>query len=215
MLDTLIVEDHDDARRWLKDLVHEAFPESEVVEAATLAQANDRLKGRTVSLAVIDINLPDGSGIELVRTLSEHSPQTYTVIATIYDDDDHLFAALQAGAQGYLLKEQPHARLLEQLRGIMRDEPPLSPAVARRILRHFQTEATGNQDEAALSEREREVLTLVAKGLSRSDISELLGITANTAAGYIKAIYRKLNISSRAEAVLEAVRMGLVNTNRQ
>lgn len=215
MLDTLIVEDHDDARRWLKDLVHEAFPESEVVESATLAQANDRLKGRTVSLAVIDINLPDGSGIELVRTLNEHSPQTYTVIATIYDDDDHLFAALQAGAQGYLLKEQPRARLLEQLQGIMSDEPPLSPAVARRILRHFQTEAGCSEEEAALSEREREVLTLVAKGLSRSDISELLGITANTAAGYIKAIYRKLNISSRAEAVLEAVRMGLVNTNRQ
>lgn len=215
MLDTLIVEDHDDARRWLKDLVHEAFPESEVVESATLAQANDRLKGRTISLAVIDINLPDGSGIELVRTLSEHSPQTYTVIATIYDDDDHLFAALQAGAQGYLLKEQPRARLLEQLRGIMSDEPPLSPAVARRILRHFHTDAVGSQEEATLSEREREVLTLVAKGLSRSDISELLGITTNTAAGYIKAIYRKLNISSRAEAVLEAVRMGLVNTNRQ
>lgn len=157
--------------------------------------------------------MPDGSGIDLVREISQNSPDTYCVIATIYDDDDHLFAALQAGAQGYLLKEQPKGELLKRLQGILLGEPPLSPAVARRVLRHFQKEVQNNPKQSTkLSNRETEVLTLIAKGLNRTDIAELLGITSNTAAGYIKTIYQKLNISSRAEATLEASRMGLVRS---
>lgn len=214
MLSALVVEDHDETREWLCELVAEAFPDTEVRHAATLGRARRVLEDGQPELAVIDLSLPDGSGVELIRSLSQTSPQTYSVVATIFDDDRHLFAALQAGAQGYLLKEQPRPRLLAQLQGIMNGNPPLSPTVARRILRYFQGQPPPRVTDKTLSDREKEVLTLVSKGLSRSDISRLLGITPNTAAGYIKTIYRKLNVSSRAEAVLEAVRMGLVSTRR-
>ncbi|HYW03049.1 MAG TPA: response regulator transcription factor [Gammaproteobacteria bacterium] len=214
ILNALVVEDHDETREWLCGLVAEAFPDIRVRDAATLGQARRALEEQSPGIAVVDINLPDGSGIELIRQLAESSPQSYGIIATIFDDDRHLFAALQAGAQGYLLKDQPRARLCEQLRNIVNGEPPLSPAVARRIMRYFQNQPPPREADTTLSDREKEVLTLVSKGLGRSDISRLLGITPNTAAGYIKTIYRKLNVSSRAEAVLEAVRMGLVTAGR-
>jgi len=209
MQTALILEDHADTRKWLTELVEQAFDGIKVTAVSTLDSARKKFGDNRFNLAIIDINLPDGSGIELVREISAMAPDTYCVMATIFDDDDHLFAALQAGAQGYLLKEQPKEQLLQRLRGILNGEPPLSPAVARRVLRYFRKQLSSSPD-IGLSERETEVLTLIAKGMNRTDISRLLGISSNTAAGYIKTIYQKLNISSRAEATLEASRRGLV-----
>jgi DNA-binding NarL/FixJ family response regulator len=206
----LIVEDYRETREWLGAMVREAFPEAAVTEAANMAEGRTRAAGRRFNLALVDISLPDGSGIDLVREIVDRSPETYCVMATIHDDDRHLFPALQAGALGYLLKDQPRDRLIVQLRGIVRGEPPLSPAIARRILEHFQQDRPP-ADAGDLSEREREVLALVAKGYSRGEVAGMLGITANTAAGYLKNVYRKLNISSRAEAALEAARRGLID----
>ena len=87
---------------------------------------------------MLDISLPDGNWVTLVEWLRRHAPDTYIVMATIFDDDDHLFTALRAGAHGYLLKDQPRERLIEQLGGILRGEPPLSPSIARRMMRHFR-----------------------------------------------------------------------------
>ncbi len=208
----LILEDHNDTRQWLTQLVQQAFDGITVSAVPTLAAARQALQQQRFNLAIIDINLPDGSGIELVREIDATTPETYCVMATIYDDDDHLFSALQAGAQGYLLKEQPQQELLTRMQGILRGEPPLSPAVARRVLRHFRRRVESKiiDEQSNLSARETEVLTLIAKGLNRNEIAALLGITGNTTAGYIKSIYQKLNVSSRAEATLEASRMGLV-----
>ncbi len=217
MQSALILEDHNDTRLWLTQLVEKAFAGTAVTAVATLAAARQALQQQRYNLAVIDINLPDGSGIELVREIDAATPETYCVMATIYDDDDHLFSALQAGAQGYLLKEQPEQELLARLQGILRGEPPLSPAVARRVLRHFRRRLDDKNpsEQNILSNRESEVLTLIAKGMNRGEIAALLGITSNTAAGYIKNIYQKLNVSSRAEATLQASRMGLVGDKFQ
>lgn len=213
----LVVEDHEQMRAWLCEVAEKAFPDADVVAFSTLAQARRSLESRRFSLALVDIGLPDGNGIDLIRELAlQVEPECYPVVTTIYDDDQHLFAALEAGAKGYLLKDQPRERLCAQLQGIGRGEPPLSPSVARRILRYFQpaTNARPGGDgpsETQLTQRETDVLRLLARGLKRQEIADRLGITANTVAGYVKTIYRKLNISGRSEATLQAVRMGLVD----
>lgn len=210
MLNALVIEDHKEVRDWLVELVCEAFPGTEVKAVPTLEQARELVSDLAFGLALIDIGLPDGSGIDFVREVSVHHPDTYCVMATIYDDDEHIFGALQAGARGYLLKEQPREKLLAQLQGILHGEPPLSPGVARRMMKHFQSEPMLPQD-AELSEREIQVLTLAGQGYRRKEIAEAMAISSHTVAGHLKSIYRKLNISTQAEAALKAVRLGLIS----
>ena len=205
----LLLEDHTDTRIWLRDLLVEALDGITVLEAETIGEAKVILEDNIINLALLDINLPDGSGIDLARDITATSNDTYIVMTTIFDDDKHLFAALKAGAKGYLLKEQPRAQLIQRIQGILKGEPPLSPSIARRILTYFQ-DAPAQKPESCLSKREEEVLTLAAKGYKTKEISKMLEISLNTSAGYLKSIYRKLNISSRAEATLEATKLGLV-----
>lgn len=209
MQTALLLEDFTDTRIWLSEVLQDAFQNIQISEAATIAQAQQHIKEQNFDLALIDINLPDGNGIDLVRAIMNQSPTTYCVIATIFDDDQHLFPALQAGAQGYLLKEQPKDQFINSLRGLINGEPPLSPAISRKILRHFQAPEP-QQTGVGLTARERETLTLIAKGLRRGEIAEMLGISPHTVASHIKTIYGKLNVSSRAEATVEALRMGLL-----
>ena len=213
MQTALILEDFKDTRIWLNEVLQESFTNIAIAEAATLSQARNHLQQQQFDLALIDISLPDGNGIEIIQEINKQSPTTYCVVATIFDDDQHIFPALKAGAQGYLLKEQPKEQFINSLRGLLNGEPPLSPAIARKILRHFQTQPTNNQFTAStsdLSEREQEILTLIAKGLRRGEIALMLGISPHTVASHIKTIYGKLNVSSRAEATVEALRMGLL-----
>lgn len=209
---SLIVEDDPEARQWMAGVVVDAFPKVTASAVPDLASGREALTGCSFDLAVIDINLPDGSGIDLVREITTACPDTYCVVATIFGDDQHIFSALKAGAHGYILKDQARERLIKRLRGIAQGEPPLSASVARRILRYFQRPSASPAD-AGLSTREQEVLTLIGKGYSRSEIAELLHISPNTAASYVKTVYQKLNVSSRAEAALEAVRFGLIRTD--
>jgi DNA-binding NarL/FixJ family response regulator len=209
----LVIEDLPAPARWLSGVLAEAFPGIEVAMAASVAEAQQAIARHVPDIALVDLGLPDGSGLELIRLLTQLNPQCQCVITTIYADDLHLFPALRAGASGYLLKDQPTERVVAALRGVASGEPPLSPAIAQRLLRVFGQDQAGSADrDNPLSIRERETLVLIAKGFKLPEVADQLGITRNTAAGFIKSIYRKLNISSRAEATLEAARMGLVNT---
>jgi len=204
----LILEDMPAARRWLREAVAQAFDAAEVVEAASLAETAT-LDLTAFDLALVDLVLPDGSGLGLVSRARREHPGLVAIITTVLADDRAIFTALRAGAQGYLLKEEPVEVIAERLRGIDRGEPALTPAVARRLLGHFAAPVIDG--EARLTPRETEVLRLLAKGLAVAEVAEALEIRRNTAAGYIKDIYRKLEISSRAEAALEAVRLGLID----
>ena len=228
MRTVLVLEDFADTRIWLCEVLREAFTNIQITEAATVQQAKTLLEKQSFDLALIDLNLPDGSGIDVIKEISTKTPTTYCVVATIFDDDQHLFSALQAGAQGYLLKEQPKEQFIKNLSGLLHGEPPLSPPIARKILRHFQSSGGTNAIEemptrvqapnkyssavnlSALSAREEEILTLVAKGFKRNEIGPMLGISPHTVATHLKTIYSKLNVTSRAEATMEALRMGLV-----
>ncbi|WP_372657919.1 response regulator [Hydrogenophaga sp.] len=217
MKTALIVEDLPEIRLWLEQTVQAAFPALTIATAGRCDQALELIAHQTFDLALIDLGLPDGSGIDVVGALHHHQPKALPVVVTIYDDDEHLFPALQAGAFGYLLKEQPQDVLTAQLLRMAQGEPPLSPPIARRVLAHFASAPQRRQvvwrqveEEVALTVRETEVLQRVAKGYTLPEIAQQFGLSRHTVADYIKQIYRKLNVSSRAEATLEAARRGLV-----
>ena len=207
----LVVEDLPDARAWLRDALEHAFPGIRVAEAGSLAEARAACANEVPGIALIDLGLPDGSGIDLITEFRLRNRNVVTVVTTIFDDDHHLFGALRAGADGYVLKDQSRDDLVTMLARIHAGHPPLSPSIARKLLHVFQQPPNlVAPDDLALTTREREVLTLIAKGYTVARVAEMLGITRNTTAGYVKVIYRKLDISSRAEATLEATRHGLI-----
>ena len=217
MNNVLIVEDLPEIRTWLGQVARAAFPALQVTTAARLDQALVCVQQNSYDLALIDLGLPDGSGIDVISALRRHQPQALPVVVTIYDDDDHLFPALQAGAFGYLLKEQPQDALVAQLLRMTQGVPPLSPPIARRVLAYFanagqrrDTLVRHLEHEVRLTERETDVLQRVAKGYTLPEIAVQFGLSKHTIADHIKQVYRKLNVSSRAEAALEAARRGLV-----
>jgi DNA-binding NarL/FixJ family response regulator len=208
----LLLEDLPEIRAWMKDLVLRVFPDGQISESARVHDALELVSAIKFDLALIDLGLPDGSGVDVVEKLRETQHECQSVVVTIHDDDDHLFPALQAGAFGYILKEQPREAIAEQLQRMSQGEPPLSPSIARRVIAFFAAQAkppTDNLPHVSLTERESEVLLRVAKGFTLPEIGVQLGLSRHTIADYVKQIYRKLNVSSRAEAALEAQRLGL------
>ncbi len=206
----LVVEDIPATRLWLGEALGSAFPGIAIESAATQVAALSLVERQAFEVALVDLDLPDGSGLEVIAALRRRSPATAAVVTTIFDDNAHVFPAMQAGAQGYLLKEQPRAQFIAGLQGILRGEPPLSPAIARRMIAHFNAGGPGSCPEVALTPRETEVLRLVAKGFTQLEIAGHLGLSRHTVVDHVKSLYRKLNVSSRAEAALEATRRGLV-----
>ena len=214
MTNILLLEDLPEIRAWLKVLVNQVFPESQIHESARIHDALELVSAVPFDLALVDLGLPDGSGVDVVAALREQQPECQSVVVTIHDDDEHLFPALQAGAFGYLLKEQARELIAEQLNRMSQGEPPLSPSIARRVLSYFAMHSQPAEQprkfpHAALSDRENEVLLRVAKGFTLPEIGVQLGLSRHTIADYVKQIYRKLNVNSRAEAALEAHRLGL------
>lgn len=205
-----IIEDHPTAQLWLRAALEEAYPDIDTRVASTLEEAHRLFDSAYPELALVDLNLPDGSGIEAIERLHHESPTTITVVATIYDDDEHLFPALRAGAKGYILKEQRKEEISRLLRGIVNGEPPLSPAISQRLISYFSEGQARQQPLSPLTEREQQVLAKIAHGYSLNDVASMLGVTRNTIASQVKSIYSKLDISSRAEAAIAASKMGII-----
>lgn len=206
----LVVDDLDHCRDWLARALALAFPGIDVRFAVDVASGREAMKSPP-PLVLCDLGLPDGSGMQLIEMLMREAPQTQVVVTTVFDDDAHLFPALKVGAHGYLLKDATVESIAELLRGIVDGQPPLSPSIARRVLRHFQAPPSATKEpDDPLTARERDVLKLIAKGLTVIDTANALRLTRHTVAGYVKDIYRKLQINSRAEATLEATRRGLI-----
>jgi DNA-binding NarL/FixJ family response regulator len=217
MSNILLLEDLPEIRAWLKVLVKQVFPNAVISESARVHDALEMITAVKFDLALVDLGLPDGSGVDVVAALRESQPEAQSVVVTIHDDDDHLFPALQAGAFGYVLKEQPREQIAEQLKRISQGEPPLSPSIARKVIAYFAAQARPPKDtmpHVSLTDRENEVLLRVAKGFTLPEIGVQLNLSRHTIADYVKQIYRKLNVSSRAEAALEAQRLGLFGRSR-
>lgn len=208
----LVVEDNPETRAWLLTCVTSAFPELQLHAAANLADAMTLLSSQSFDLALVDLGLPDGSGMEVIRALQSGQPNCYVVVATIYDDDRNLFAALKSGAKGYILKDQDRGRIVSYLQGIKKNQPPLSAASSQRLINHFNNKAVALA-QAKLTPREIDVLCMIGKGYSVEDAAGMLQLSADTVKGYVKTIYVKLGVTNRSEATLEAIRLGLIDAS--
>jgi DNA-binding NarL/FixJ family response regulator len=201
----LIVEDIPEINHWLTEMVQHVFPTMIIHQAYDLRQAREILPSQSAyQLALIDLGLPDGCGIDLIHEIAISHPETVQIVTTIYDDDAHLFAALKAGANGYLLKDHTPELFQQHLR----------PSIARKMLAYFQSGSATTKKTpftVALTLRETEVLGCIGRGMRIRQAAQMLHISEHTVSGYVKDIYRKLNISSRAEAALEADRRGLMS----
>ena len=215
MKEALILEDMPESQEMLREVARAAFPGIEVHCVADVASATRLINQVQFDLALIDLALPDGDGTTVVQTLSSRFADCMIVVASLFDDDGHLFPALRAGAQGYILKDQTPEQLIAQLRGINDGHPPLSPSVARRLLEHFREKpGLSPAQSPVLTPREREVLIHLTRGSSVAKIGLALGISRHTVGDHVKNLYRKLKISSRAEAVQQANDLGLLQTGR-
>lgn len=209
MKTAFILEDIPASLVWLSEVLHDSFRDIEIMSSMNIVEALKLLASApAIDIALIDLNLSDGSGVKVIEWFNLHSPKTICVVASIYDDDKHIFPAIRAGAHGYLLKDQPQSSIVQALNGILTGQPPLSPAIARRLLSHFHTQETLQKE--LLTEREIEVLSIIAKGMTIAETARILSLKTNTVASYVKDIYRKLNVSSRAEVTMLAQKMGLI-----
>jgi DNA-binding NarL/FixJ family response regulator len=218
---TLIVEDNGPMRQRLLRLLGELIGSDALITSAdSIAVAKAQLGEDARGMAVIDIGLPDGNGIELIAWLHEHCPQVTAVVISAFGDEETVLAALRAGAIGYLLKEREDVELRLALQSIQRGGAPIDPFVARRILSLLKAPAPRLQavpgvwhnatQDHLLTERESEILQLVARGCSNREIARLTTLSRFTIEGYTKAIYRKLAVSSRTAAIFEAKNLGLL-----
>ena len=182
--------------------------------ASDLAEARTLLKTHHVDLALVDMQLPDGTGTDLISWMQQHLPQLQAVIVSAFAEEETIFAALRAGAVGYLLKDRDDIELTVALRSLQRGGAPIDPMIARRILALLPAAkppvASPASPSGHLSERELGILTHVAQGYGNREIAELLGLSRLTIEAHTRNIYRKLAVGSRTAAVYEARAMGLL-----
>jgi DNA-binding NarL/FixJ family response regulator len=207
----LIVEDDPAMQQRLRRLVTEVDGRFEPTVAGSLAAARAALAAGEYAIALVDIELPDGDGRELVTWLHRFCERTPALVISTFGHEDVVLSALRAGAIGYLLKEREDIELTLSLKSIQRGGAPIDPAIARRILALLPANAPQPvPDDVRLSDRERDVLQLMSRGFSNREIAKLISLSLLTIEGYTKGIYRKLAVGSRTAAVYEARTLGLL-----
>ena len=196
-----IIEDDEETRQILTGIVASA-PGLELVSTYPLcAPAIEGIPKDKPDVVLVDINLPEINGVEAVRRLKPILPGTQFLMLTVYDDPDHIFAALAAGATGYLLKGTRRGELLESIAQIAVGGSPMSSGIARKVVQSFSRPAAPKSDIATLSPREQSVLDLLSKGYLYKEISDTLGVSVPTINTYIRRIYEKLQVHSRTQAI--------------
>lgn len=233
----LIVEDEPTFQRRLSDAVH-ADPQLSLVGVVSNGNAAKALlDAQPPDVMLVDLGLPDIDGLDVIRHAARHHPGCDVMVITVFGDEGHLMSSIEAGATGYLLKDASNERIAAAIHELRAGGAPISPGLARRVLARLRvggatrngvpvaTAATGAaaagtaaaapQGEPAgvdtpLTERETEILRMIAKGLSFETVAGVLGISAHTVVTHVKKIYRKLAVHSRGEAVYEAGQMGLL-----
>lgn len=221
MVTVLLLEDDPATRERLAGIVAGA-------PGLELAAAFGELRSALAWLAVnpppqvllVDLQLPDGSGIDLIRAARRIAPQSESMVISVFGDEAHVVSAIEAGATGYLLKDASADEIVAAIARLRAGESPISSAIARHLLRRFRVAdapahaPAGASQVSPLTPRENEVLQLIAKGLSYQRIADTLGMSPHTVTTHIKQIYRKLAVNSRGEAVFEAMQLGLLPPTR-
>jgi DNA-binding NarL/FixJ family response regulator len=212
MIRVLLADDHAVVRKGIWQFLEEAGDIEVIAEAGDGAEAVRLVETLQPEVAVLDIRMPEVTGVEATRHIKKHFPDVRVLILTSYDDDPYVFALLQAGADGYVLKTANSDELVRAVRTVHQGESALSPEIASKVVRQAMTGrpegATGQVE--TLTERELDVLRLAAQGLTNRAIGHKLGISHRTVQGHLQSIYGKLGVNSRTEAVTEALRRGWI-----
>ncbi len=197
-----LLDDHEIVRRGIADLLS-GEPDIEVVgEAGSAVEAVARIPAVRPDVALLDVQLPDGNGIDVCRDIRSSLPETNCIILTSYDDDDAIFAAVMAGAAGYLLKEVRGLFLVDAIRAVAAGKSLLDSAATARLLARLREGKPQDQRLASLTEREREVLGLIADGMTNKQIAETLFLAEKTVKNYVSGLLAKLGMQRRTQAAV-------------
>lgn len=211
MIRVVVVEDVEGVREAIVATFREATEArlDVVGQAGTCAEARG-LPALAPDVALVDLRLPDGSGHDIIRTFRERAEDTRCLVLTALDDRDALFEALRAGAKGYVLKDAEPEELVAAVIEVHAGGSPITPRMARFMVERFASVTEDRETAPELTEREREVLHLLTRGLTYSEVASLLGISKGTIQSHVKNLYRKLEVCTKAEAVGVGLRYGLV-----
>lgn len=202
MLRVFLVDDHEMVRRGIAGLL-EADPDIEIVgEAATAAQARARILAIKPDVAILDVRLPDGSGVDVCREVRAADPGIRCLMLTSYDDDAAIYAAVIAGAAGYLMKDVLGNSLIEAVRNVGAGRTLLDPTLTKRVLARMKGTERGDPRLDALSPRERQILALIGEGLTNREIGARLSLAEKTIKNYVSALLSKLGLQRRTQAAV-------------
>jgi len=222
MVKVLLVEDEPEFLRRFSDAVRSEPTLSLCGAVGSVAAACERIAATAPDVVLTDLGLPDGSGLQVIRAAVARNPACDVLVVTMFGDDGNVIDCISAGATGYLVKDAMPRDIATAILDVAAGGSPISPSIARRVLKHFQISVRASSDqvtapapdptpvESPLSARETETLRLVAKGLNFREIGEVLAVSPHTVTGHVKHIYRKLAVHSRGEAVYEANQLGLL-----
>lgn len=214
----IFVENDPNVRLRLQRAISGLADIHEIGSAATYREADALVSQFKFQMLIVDLDLPDGFGLDLIRRTAANMPEVDIMVLAIANDDPHVVSAIESGATGYVLKTEIENSLVSAIRLLAAGGSPVSPEVAKSVLRALRTYTTHTIEKTTapiqpnpLSERETEILQLLAKGMSFNEIGDILTISPHTVTAHIKKIYRKLQVHSRGEAVYEAAQMGLIS----
>lgn len=202
-----LLDDHEVVRRGLRDLLEQQSDIEIVGESGSAQEAVRRIPVVRPHVAVLDGRLPDGSGIDVCREVRSADPSIRALILTSYDDDEALFAAIMAGASGYMLKQARSIELVDALRRVAAGQSLLDPAVTARVLERVRTGRRDDDALAALTEQERKILGYIAEGLTNRQIAEKLFLAEKTVKNYVSKVLDKLGMERRTQAAVFASRL--------
>lgn len=212
----VLADDHALVRQGIGRFLEDSGEITVVAEAEDGERAFELVVEHQPDIAVVDIRMPKVSGVDLARRLKAECPQVKILVLTAYDDDPYVFALLQAGVDGYILKTADSAQLVQAVRQIAHGEPALDPTVAKRLIERVaagRMSLRRNEVIERPTDRELEVLRLAGKGLTNKAIGRELGISARTVQGHLARVYSKLQVGTRTEAVLKAVQEGWITVD--
>lgn len=214
----IFVENDPNVRLRLQRAISGLADIHEIGSAATYREADALVSQFKFQMLIVDLDLPDGFGLDLIRRTAANMPEVDIMVLANANDDPHVVSAIESGATGYVLKTEIENSLVSAIRLLAAGGSPVSPEVAKSVLRALRTYTTHTIERTTapiqpnpLSERETEILQLLAKGMSFNEIGDILTISPHTVTAHIKKIYRKLQVHSRGEAVYEAAQMGLIS----
>ena len=199
-----IVEDLNEVREALQRMIDQSETFCLVEGFNNAEQAEKKIPLHPPDIVIMDINLPGMNGIECIKRIKEKCPDTQFMMFTIYEDDEKVFEALKAGAHGYLLKKTPKEKLLEALEELHNGGSPMSTNIARKVIEAFEKKEQPPEELNTLTNKEKQILELLAKGFLYKEIANQLYITRNTVKQHIHHIYEKLHVQNRAEAINKA-----------